>query len=65
MNECCVLPGREFFWDPSRPCHWGFQVQRLSSYWELILRNGHGLGGTVEDFSPQEGGKLAILLRSA
>lgn len=28
----CVLPGREFFWDPVRCNHWVFQVKRVSRY---------------------------------
>lgn len=62
MNAVCCLVGSSFG-IASRPCPWRFQVQCFSRYWELILRNGHRLGGTGTP--PQEGGKLAILLRSA
>lgn len=29
----CVLPDREFFWDPDRCIPWVFQVKCISRYW--------------------------------
>lgn len=42
LGDCggCVLPDRECFGGPAM-C---FQVQCISRYWELILRNGGELG---------------------
>ena len=59
LGECggCVLPGRKFFWDPDRCGHWRFQVKYVSGYWELISRNGDGLGW---GWGSKEGGRGQI-----
>lgn len=41
----CVLPGRKFFSGLDRCGYWGFQVKRVSGYWELAIRNGDRLKG--------------------
>lgn len=38
---CC--PGREYFLQLARGGHWGFQVQCVSRFWKLIVKNGDGL----------------------
>ena len=43
-----MLPGTGSFLEPARGGHWVVQVQRVSRYWELMLRNGDGLEETAE-----------------
>lgn len=43
--ENCMLSGSECFWVPTRFEHWDFQVECVSWYWKLILKNGDRLEG--------------------
>lgn len=55
----CVLPVREFFWDPTRCGHYELWVECISRYWELTLGNGGGLQWWGWDWG-STGGRICL-----